>query len=481
MTPPTGQHARIRRPGTATRLAAFLAVLLAIVLGLTTFETERIFTSHSMATVTNDLTAQVRQYAATMRATRPTDLATGSVRYLSAQVLPRGEYLLVGLSGPVHLGSSGSGPLLADPALRALLDHPPATTTTSQFTAGHAPLLVVVSPIRSGPSTLGTLVAVANLTAIRADQHRVILVLAGEAAVALLAAVVAAYLLLRRLLRTVGRITAAAGAAAQGDLDRRLGDQGTDDEVGQLAATFDGMLDRLSTAIEAQRRLLSDVSHQMRTPLTVARGHLEVLERVGMDDPDEVRSTVHTVIDELDHMRNLVERLLMLGRVLEPDFLETHPVDLRALVADTFQAGVVLASRQWSRSDVPDVVVDVDADKLRGALLNLLDNAVNATGPDDVIAVSAALEAGRGLVISVDDSGPGLTPDQVTVALTRFGRPERTATGGSGLGLAIVSAVARAHGGEFALGISPLGGCRATIRIPADRVRTSVPVELVGL
>ena len=481
MTPAAGGHRWIRRPGTATRLAGFLAVLLAIVLGLTTFETERIFTSHSMATVSNDLTAQVRQYAGTVRGTAPTDLAARSVRYLSAQVLPKGDYLLVGLAGPVHLGSTGSGPLLADPTLQALLDRPPQATSTDELTAGGMPLLVVVSPIRSGTRTLGTLVAAADLTGIRADQHRVVLVLAGEAVVALLAAVVAAYLLLRRLLRTVGRITAAADAAAQGELGRRLGDQGTDDEVGQLAGTFDGMLDRLSAAIEAQRRLISDVSHQMRTPLTVARGHLEVMQRVGVEDPDEVRSTVQTVIDELDHMRNLVERLLMLGRVLEPDFLQTHPVDLRAMVADTFEAAVVLAPRQWTRSEVPDVVIDVDADKLRGALLNLLDNAVKATGADDTIAIAATLEADGGVAISVDDSGPGLAPDQIAVALARFGRPEQAASGGSGLGLAIVSAVARAHGGTFALGPSPLGGCRATITIPPDRVRATLPVEMVGI
>ncbi len=155
-----------------------------------------------------------------------------------------------------------------------------------------------------------------------------------------------------------------------------------------LAATFDQMADRVAAAMEAQRRLLSDVSHQLRTPLTVARGHLEVLGRGPAPDPAEVRETVDLVVDEIDHMRALVERLLLLGRALEPDFLDQIPVDLRTFCLDLFAAARVLAPRDWQLSEVPDVVVDVDEAKLRGALLNLIDNAVRATADGDTVALS---------------------------------------------------------------------------------------------
>ncbi len=143
-----------------------------------------------------------------------------------------------------------------------------------------------------------------------------------------------------------GRITTTAASIEEGDLDRRLGDQGTDDEVGQLAATFDSMLDRLQAAMTVQRRLLSDVSHQLRTPLTVARGHLEVLARQTEWSMGEVRDTVGVVVDELDHMGALVERLLMLGRALEPDFLQLEPLDLRTFLSDLFDSARVLADRR---------------------------------------------------------------------------------------------------------------------------------------
>jgi signal transduction histidine kinase len=276
-------------------------------------------------------------------------------------------------------------------------------------------------------------------------------------------------------LRTVGRITTTASAIESGDLERRLGDQGTDDEVGQLAATFDSMLDRLEAAMTVQRRLLSDVSHQLRTPLTVARGHLEVLARQESAGMDEVRETVAVVTEELDHMRSLVERLLLLGRALEPDFLQVERLDLRTYLSDLFDSARVLADRDWRLSDVPDVVLEVDAAKLRGALLNLVDNAIKATGVGDTIAISAFLAGAHGdVALAVDDSGPGIPDDQRERVLERFSRLGGADREGSGLGLAIVTAVAEAHGGTFELGQSDLGGCRCTISLPGTLVSADV-------
>jgi signal transduction histidine kinase len=231
-----------------------------------------------------------------------------------------------------------------------------------------------------------------------------------------------------------------------------------------------------------QRRLLSDVSHQLRTPLTVARGHLEVLARQPTVDRDEVGDTVATVVDELDHMRSLVERLLLLGRALEPDFLQIEHLDLRTFVADLVDSSRVLANRDWRSSPAPDLVLDVDVAKLRGALLNLIDNAVRATTADDVIEIRAEQSVATGAVaISVEDSGPGIPVDQLDRVLERFGRLGSADRDGSGLGLAIVIAVAEAHGGTFALSGSSLGGCRAVITLPGARISTVPSPVPVGV
>jgi signal transduction histidine kinase len=239
------------------------------------------------------------------------------------------------------------------------------------------------------------------------------------------------------------------------------------------------MIDRIDAAMTAQRRLLSDVSHQLRTPLTVARGHLEVLQRTGeIADPQAVDETVELVIDELEHMRSLVERLLLLGRAIEPDFLAPELIDARSFFADIYYACQVLAPRHWSLIPVPDVVLNADAAKLRGAVLNLVDNAVKVTAADDSIELSALYDAAHGtFTFAVEDSGPGIPAAQREAVLARFARPGARDEDGSGLGLAIVRAVAQAHGGHVTVGESRFGGARVAIVLPAAVVHTmsSIP------
>lgn len=482
MSRPRASRAHKRRIGTATRLAAFLALLLTAILSITAFETEHAFNNQSLASTTKSLVSEVDSYEQIIVGTQASNLRPATISYLRGRVLPQGEMIMVGLKDNARLGSAGSAPLLRNPTIRALLIHPPLAPGTYRSTLDGTDTVYLVAPIRQGKTPLGTMIVASDLSQLSAVQQRMLVLVVGEALVALVGAVAGAYLLLRRLLRTIGRITTTATSIENGELDRRLGDQGTDDEVGQLAATFDSMLDRLQTAMTMQRRLLSDVSHQLRTPLTVARGHLEVLARQRDADISEVRETVAVVVDELDHMRALVERLLMLGRALEPDFLQIESLDLRTFLSDLFESSRVLATRQWSFSPAPDLVLEVDVAKLRGALLNLIDNAVRATESSDVIEIAASQRPSDGsVVLSVDDTGPGIPYEQLGSVLARFGRPGSADRDGSGLGLAIASAVADAHGGTFELSNSGLGGCRAAIVLPAARVSAGEPRVPVSL
>lgn len=463
---------RVRRPrSTAVRLAAFQAALLTLALAAVTYETTRAFGSHALDDADRGLTAQLSSFTTAARQ-RPAgqSLAGFSVAYMRSSVLPEGQVIVVAPRGSAPLGSAGSRYLLDSPALAGLLARPPGGSVLRHEDVAGRPTALLAAPIRTGAANVGTLVVAADLTLLRSDQHRVLALSAAEAGVALVVGTAAAYLLLRRLLRTIGAMTTAASAIGSGDLEQRLGDPGTGDEVGKLASTFDWMLDRISLGVAAQRRLLSDVSHQLRTPLTVARGHLEVLRRSGADDPVEVRDTISVVLDELDHMKALVERLLLLGRVLEPDFLEVDLVDLRTFMADLTEAARVLAARRWSAPPAPDVVLRVDEAKLRGALLNLIENAVHATREGDEIDVCADRLADGGVALTVADSGPGIPAEERAGVLARFGRPAAADTEGSGLGLAIVKAVAEAHGGTFSLDESRLGGLGATLTLPAARV-----------
>ena len=284
MSPRAGDVHPRRCVGSATRLAGFLAFMLAAVLAASTFVTVHWFDHQSLAATNRNMAAELESFQHTLSSRGESAIATATVAYLQGRVLPRGEVIMVGLNGGGRFGSTDSAPLLHTGAVQRLLTHPPKSTRSERALLAGTNTLFVAAPMMAGDRTIGTVIVATDLAQQQSDQNRVLALVIGLAFIALVGAVTGAYLLLRRLLRTVGRITTTASAIESGDLDRRLGDQGTDDEVGQLAATFDSMLDRLDTAMTVQRRLLSDVSHQLRTPLTVARGHLEVLAR--QDDAD---------------------------------------------------------------------------------------------------------------------------------------------------------------------------------------------------
>jgi two-component system, OmpR family, sensor kinase len=468
------------RWGTAARLSTFVGLILVVVLGLSLLGLLRAFSAQSDAATNRSLVVELRAFAAAA-STRPAgqDLATFAGSYLRTRILDAGEVVAVILPDGTVVASAGSQGVLDTPTVRGWRTRPLQHGVQRHLTAQGHGYLVNATPLVVRGVRSATVVAATDTRQTGKDVGRVRALAIGEGLIALLAAMGGCYLMLRRLLRRVARITTTAADIGAGALDRRLGEQASD-EVGHLAATFDAMADRLAAAMTGQRRLLSDVSHQLRTPLTVARGHLEVLQRSGSADPVEVRETVDLVVDEIDHMKALVEQLLMLGRAMEPDFLAVEPVDVRSFCADLVDAAHVLARRRWVHPTAPDIVVAVDAAKLRGALLNLIDNAVRATGDSDTVAVVVRRLADGGLGFAVEDSGPGIPAERRQQVLERFARPGAADTEGTGLGLAIASAVARAHGGDLTIGESEYGGCAVTLVLPPSVVVVSEIVEPEG-
>lgn len=459
----------VRRPGTAARLLALHTVVLVVVLGVVLDRVVADFSAHYRRTLETDLVEELSEYTRALNARGSgVSLSAASAAYLRAHPLPTDRVLLISLRGHWLEGSPGARALVKDPPVAHWLVSPPSTTSIATTTSGDRST-VLASPIRAGGRSVGLFVAGADLSHLTSARRQVLYLAGAEAAIALGVTLLSTYLLLRRVLRTVGKVTAAAEEISLGDLDRRLGDPGPGDEVGRLAQTFDLMLGRISAGVAAQRELLSDVSHQLRTPLTVVRGHLEVLRRGGCSDPYEVDQTIELVVDELDQMRVLVDRLLMLGRALEPDFISPEPVDLRSFLADLLASATVLADREWSLGTVPDLVVLADAQKLRGALWNLIDNAVRATGVGDRIELGARLAAG--VELTVADSGRGMTKEQVQLAFERFARPGALDSEGSGLGLAIVKAVAEGHRGSVRVESALGRGSRVTVVLPRSCVR----------
>ncbi len=453
--------------GSAGRLALFNSLVLTLVLGAVVAVFIRNFTTSYQAVAVSSIGVELRDYQQQALKLHNSSLEAFSRTFLTNYALGAGDVVIIHLNGTGLLSTPGSSAAIASASVRTWILHPPRQTVVLSTTLGRIPTEIVATPIFAGARMVGTFIATSDLSGFARERSREILLSVGEGLIALVAGVVSTFVLLRRLLRKVGRITSTADDIGSGNLDQRLGDQGSNDEVGELAQTFDAMLDRLQSVMTAQRRLLSDVSHQLRTPLTAARGHLEVLGRGSVDDPDEVRETLDVVIDQIDHTRSVVDRLLMLGRAMEPDFLDRRPTELRRLLFDVYEAITVLAPRHYPEPVAPDLMIDVDAEKLRGAMFNLVDNAVRATQVGDTVAISASVDLSNDLVrISVDDSGPGIPPEERAAVLQRFIRSSTPDRDGTGLGLAIVKAVAEGHGGWIEIDTSGEGGARVTMVLP---------------
>ncbi len=479
-----------RRPGSATRLAVLHALFLTVVLGAAVVAMSDSFArSYQRATLTR-IGTELREFETHAQARPPgQSLRAFAVNFLSGSPVAADDIVVVSVVGDGLVVTGGSGPLLTYPAVSAWFRSPPPRTMSFMATIAGTTYEVVGAPLRSGGRAVGTYVQAKDMKTYVAERARVTALAAAEAGLALLVGVTSAYLLLRRLLRAVGRITTTAHEIGEGRLERRLGDQGTNDEVAQLARTFDGMLDRLEEAMQAQRRLLADVSHQLRTPLTVVRGHLEVLARTGTSDPAALHEAIGVGIDELDHMTSLVDRLLMLGRALEPGLLVAAPVPVQDLLEGVRDSLSVLANDGLALGRVEPIFLLADRDQLRGAVVNLVGNALRAAkavpagagpagagsrpspGPRAAVVLSGTALPSGDVELVVEDSGPGIPPAQREAALRRFSRPGAREEDGSGLGLAIAKAVALAHGGSISIDRSEaLGGARVAIVLPASRV-----------
>ena len=260
---------------------------------------------------------------------------------------------------------------------------------------------------------------------------------------------------LRALARTTRTIT-------ESDLSDRVAVRG-ESEIAELGRTFNGMLDRLQSAFASQKEFLADVGHELRTPITVIRGHLETFG----DDPHERREATAVINDELERMSRLVDDLLLLARSDRPDFLRVEPLDLDILTNELFAKARTLGVRRWLVDSAAVGLVTADPHRLTSAVMNLAQNAVRHTRGDQAIALGSSLSE-RVVRLWVRDEGQGIAPHDQERIFERFAAGAQPVPGhGAGLGLAIVKAIADAHGGHVELESTLGKGAMFTIVIPS--------------
>lgn len=347
--------------------------------------------------------------------------------------------------------------------------HPANAITIETVDTSTTTYRAVVVPVQlSSDPTPGSFVLAYDYAA---EQRRIdasfALYLAVGAVVMLLAGA-AAWLLVGRMLRPIGLLRNTAQQISETDLSRRIEVSGTD-EFAELTTTINAMLDRLEGAVESQRQLLDDVGHELRTPVTIVRGHLEVMDR---DDPADVAQARDISLDELGRMSLLINDLVTLATSNRLDFLTPRPTEVGALLDDVLDKARALGERAWRIGARVETNIPLDAMRLTQAMLQLCANAVKFSPPGSAITLGSRMlgepsadgTRHRLLRLWVQDEGIGIAAEDQERIFERFGRGSNSRRSeGSGLGLNIVSAIAAAHGGMVS--VASVAGAGSTFMI----------------
>lgn len=283
----------------------------------------------------------------------------------------------------------------------------------------------------------------------------------------------AAALVTTRLLRPLRQMRETAERVSAQSLSERLPIVGRDD-VSELAATMNDMLDRLDEALDSQRRLLSDVGHELKTPITIVSGYLEVVDP---DDPEDVRDTRDLAVDELERMAQLVQDLAATAALHGPAPVKPIPVDAADLLQQIVRKAQGIDGATVDHGALADVVTALDPSRITQAVLQLAQNAVTHGGGR--MTISSSVEDER-LEISVRDFGPGVPDEAKPDIFDRFVRgTDAGVRAGSGLGLNIVQVIARAHGGTARVADAAGGGAVFIMSLPLSRASLTGAPELI--
>jgi len=281
------------------------------------------------------------------------------------------------------------------------------------------------------------------------------------------------YFFIRRAFQPVRRMVATVRSIRADDLSGRVADVESPDEIGELAATFNAMLDRIERAFDEVRQFSSDAAHELKTPLTALRGEMEVALRKERE-PAEYRAVLESGLEEAAKLERIIDDLLLLARTdASSGMLTSEPVALDEVVLEAHEETRKLAERMEISlvlNKLDEVGIQGNALLLRRLLVNLIDNGIKYNRPGGNVSVALALEGGGNEArLVVEDTGIGIPAESLPQLFDRFYRVDKARSrdvGGTGLGLAIVKRVAEAHGGTVTAESRPGEGSRFTVALP---------------
>jgi two-component system OmpR family sensor kinase len=487
-----------RRPLLSVRVRILAAMLAVTAVGLTAaggtaflLQRERI-----IAAVDDELIIRLESVRAVVNGTAPTTAPTGAPADNTTAVRPQFPSLdaaMIEILERVLPDTYESTVGIVDGEARFV----PGVAQNFEISEDDTLLERIVADSASGESVIGTAasdfgtlryVAVpltldgvpgqaVYVTAVRleselSDLEQTMSIYVGVALGTLVAVGLVGWFVAGRLLRPIRQLRSAASRITATDLHERIPVAGRDD-VSELTRTVNDMVGRLETSFLSQQRLLDDVRHELNTPITIVRGHLELLDPHDINDVEATRSLA---VDELDRMAALVDDISHLAQAERSGAVDRAPTDVAELTRAVFNKVRGIADHEWTLAETASVVVTLDPQRVTQAWLQLAENAAKYSESDTAVMVGSTATA-TAVELWVTDSGPGIPLEARTRVFERFGRADAgRGTRGSGLGLAIAGAIAKAHGGEITLESVVGRGSRFAISIPLDDA-VSAPQE----
>ncbi|KJH72474.1 sensor histidine kinase [Aliterella atlantica] len=325
-------------------------------------------------------------------------------------------------------------------------------------------VLYTAKPVAIDGKISGILVLAHTTAGERGEVLEAVLALFQVGASVMLLALLLAWIASRQVLAPLHSLTQTTRKIGEFELDRRISVSGKG-EIAELATTFNEMMDRLQSAFTSQQEFINDAGHELRTPIAIVRGHLELMG----DNPEEVRETLALVMDELDRMSRFVNDMILLAKAERPDFLQLETVELSSFTEELFAKAQALAQRNWQLDSVAKGQLVGDRQRMTQAVMNLVQNATQHTTETDTIALGSAVGKSK-ISFWVRDTGEGIAPADRERIFERFARAanSRRRSEGAGLGLSIVQAIVEAHGGQVLLQSQLGNGSTFTITLPIE-------------
>jgi heavy metal sensor kinase len=282
--------------------------------------------------------------------------------------------------------------------------------------------------------------------------------------------VIVGYFMAKKSLKPVDQIRKAAVKISSSNLDERIDIKGRKDELGRLAETFNAMIARLKDSFQRTNQFSIDVSHELKTPLTILKGETEVVLRKERDN-EEYKKLLQSNLEEIDRMARIIDDLLLLSKADSKDMkLNIENISLRDLVADVCANMKIFADRKeitLVADELADVRLIGDELKLRRMLWNIIENGIKYTPKGGGMNVSSYTNNGF-VCVNVKDNGIGISGDDIEYIFDRFYRADRSRKreSGSGLGLSISKWIAEAHKGTIEVTSQPSKGSQFLIKLP---------------